>query len=74
MRSGEIRSRRGRLGDASFTGKTRLTVSVLVAISITAFFAFVFDAPPSLVLILLALTFFTAVLEHVLHTDIERRR
>jgi hypothetical protein len=50
------------------------TVSVLVAVFITAIFAFVLDAPLPLVATLLVLGFVTALLEHFFHSDNERRR
>jgi hypothetical protein len=45
------------------------TVSVLVGVAITAIFAFVFDAPLPLVEAMLALGFFTALIEHFLRSD-----
>jgi hypothetical protein len=50
------------------------TVSVLVAVVITAIFAFVFDAPPPLVEAMLALGIFTALMEHFLQSDDGQRR
>jgi hypothetical protein len=51
-----------------------LLVSVLVAVAITTAFAFVLDASESLVGVMLVLGLVTALLEHVLGSDSERRR
>jgi hypothetical protein len=48
------------------------TISVLVAVGITAVFALVFDASQQLVLTLLILGVFTAVMEYVLRSKTER--
>jgi hypothetical protein len=48
-------------------------VSVLVAVAITAFFAFVLDASPQLVAAMLALGVFTAVMEHFSRSNAGRK-
>ena len=49
-------------------------VSVLVAVLITAVFAFVFDAPTPLVAVMLVLGFFTALMEQFFRSDERGRR
>ena len=49
------------------------TISVFVAVAITAMFAFVFEASQELVAALMVLGILTAVAEHVLRSDSERR-
>ena len=45
---------------------TGFTISVLVAVAITAGFAFIFEAPLELVTIMLVMGLVTAILEHVM--------
>jgi hypothetical protein len=49
------------------------TISVFVAVAITAMFAFVLEASPELVATLVVLGILTAVAEHVLRSRSERR-
>jgi hypothetical protein len=49
------------------------TISVFVAVAITAMFAFVLEASPELVARLVVLGILTAVAEHVLRSRSERR-
>jgi len=49
------------------------TISVFVAVAITAMFAYVFEASQELVATLLALGILTAVAEYVFHSSSERR-
>ena len=49
------------------------TISVFVAVAITAMFAYIFEASQELVATLLALGILTAVAEYVLHSSSERR-
>jgi hypothetical protein len=48
-----------------------LTISVFVAVAITAMFAFVFEAAPEFVPILLVLGILTAAAEHVMRSSSE---
>jgi hypothetical protein len=50
------------------------TISVFVAVAITAIFAFVFKAPPELVAILLVLGILTATAEYVIRSSSEHQR
>ena len=49
------------------------TISVFVAVAITAMFAFVFEASQELVATLLVLGILTAVAEHVFRSSSERQ-
>jgi hypothetical protein len=50
------------------------TISVFVAVAVTAIFAFVFEAPPELVAILSVLGILTATAEYVLRSSSEHQR
>ncbi len=49
-------------------------ISVLVAVGVTAFFAFVLDASSELVAAMLVLGLFTALMEHRMRSESRHRR
>jgi hypothetical protein len=64
----------GGIGVRALFASFDFAISVFVAVAITAGFAFVFDAPPQLVVVMLVLGLFTAITECVMRARQERPR